>query len=454
LSIWQTVRRRKFRILLCAAFFIGLAVLYHQIAGPWNESSAQLLVLKKRLDTAPISGPSLVERPVDDYLPTHMLIITSPRIVRDAVVKKDLLAREGLTRESEVRKAVKAATEKLFGERPAADPQDTLTKAIVDSLKVSSDVAKPGASASHEVLNISFRVKDVKDGDAVLDAIIASYQEFLKEAYRSVNTETLGLITRTRDAALKDLEAREAAYRKFRSETPLLWRGKDGSGTTVHQERLFYIDSKRSALRMRRSEIEGSLTAIDEALKQGRSYADLLDLVAGPPTNREIINTGQVGPATQAPDASSAGRGVRETLEEQLVNLELEEGKLKQQGFGEAHPNVQSVHARMDTVRGLLGTSSTKDGRSSDNGGWIAEFVKLKVKLLKQELADNRRTDKSWEALLGRDADSSQVDHPLLKPSMASTDLPVLPIEEKPTIGSLLNSVWCLARPRSDARCL
>ena len=102
LSLWRTIRRRKFRIAFCGLRFLALAIAYHQTSGPWYESTAQVLVLKKHLETAPISGPNVVERPTEEYLPTHMLIISSPRIVGDAVRNKGLLARDGLRRQSEI----------------------------------------------------------------------------------------------------------------------------------------------------------------------------------------------------------------------------------------------------------------------------------------------------------------------------------------------------------------
>ena len=109
----------------------------------------------------------------------------------------------------------------------------------------------------------------------------SSYHNFLKDTYKSGNVETLELIDRAREVLQKDLNTKEAAYREFRRKTPMLWKGKDGNGTTVHQDRLFNVDAQRSVLRMRSAEIQSTLVAIESALKGGRSYLEILPMVSG-----------------------------------------------------------------------------------------------------------------------------------------------------------------------------
>src|SRR5437763_500918 len=74
----------------------------------------------------------------------------------------------------------------------------------------------------------------------ILEAIIASYQEFLKETYRNRSAETLELIRRAKDEVQKDLDAKQAAYRAFRHNNPLFAKGKDGK--SLPEDRLLGID--------------------------------------------------------------------------------------------------------------------------------------------------------------------------------------------------------------------
>src|SRR5205807_8166306 len=134
-------------------------------------------------------------------------------------------------------------------------------------------------------------------------------------------------------------------------------------------------------------------------------YADLLDIVAYPPSSRDIPTPTQLALAPSTPESATAGRGFRETLEEQLVNLQLEERKLLNHGLLEAHPQVQAVRDRMASVRGLF-SSAVKGEHQPDQTNWIEGFVKLKIQLLKQEFADNERTEKSLATLF----DAAQAD--------------------------------------------
>src|SRR5437870_10772824 len=79
----RAMLRRKRWVAAGALIGIAAAFVLHQLNGPWHTASAQLLVWKKRLETSPISGPSPGQSQ-DDYLATHMLIIRSPRVVREA----------------------------------------------------------------------------------------------------------------------------------------------------------------------------------------------------------------------------------------------------------------------------------------------------------------------------------------------------------------------------------
>jgi capsular exopolysaccharide synthesis family protein len=235
-----------------------------------------------------------------------------------------------------------------------------------------------------------------EDCSKVLDAVIASYQDFLKETYQDVNAETLELITRARDVLQKDIATKEAAYGEFRRNTPVLWKGKDG--ITVQQDRLFNIDARRSTLRMRQAEINASLQAIDKAKREGRSRGEILSLVSGLPANQEILSPTHFGNS----DPTMAGRTTRVTLEEELVKLQLDEKRLLE-SYGSANPEVQAIRNRIRHVTDLITPSSASEGSGSNPSVWDADLVNLKIQLLKQELVENERADKALRDLFEHD---------------------------------------------------
>ena len=168
-----------------------------------------------------------------------------------------------------------------------------------------------------------------------------SRYDFLVETYRSVDEETVKLITEARDVLQKDLARKAKEYQEFRQNAPLLTRGKDGA--TIHQETLSSLQSARSALRLRKAKLQGHLAAVEAAMRKGQSpdamLAILVDLAAQP------------GPED--------GRNTLAALQRDLLPLLAQEKELLRK-YGPDHPEVQSVRDKIDLTRELL----TRPGRA------------------------------------------------------------------------------------------
>src|SRR5262249_54483549 len=155
------------------------------------------------VDTRPLS--------LEDYVATHQALLRSPLIVERACKKRHL-----------------GALQCFAGEK------EEVTEAVIRGLTVTRD--RPTGSGQDNILNLSFQGTAAGECATVLNAVIESYKDFLEETYRNLSEETLRLITQARDVLHKELTEKEAAYRKFRKETPLLmWKGKDGAN--LRQER-------------------------------------------------------------------------------------------------------------------------------------------------------------------------------------------------------------------------
>jgi capsular exopolysaccharide synthesis family protein len=387
--------RRSWSVLLGVAAGLALGVLACALLGPWYESSAQVLVLKKHLDTAPISGPEQ-GRPPEEYLATHMLLIVSPRVVERAVAKADLAKLAQFRKGASPTRQLAAALPLLPADGTEGGSEVLVAREIIACLTVSSDAQRPGMNPSNEVLNLSFRSKAADDCPQVLNAVIASYQDFLKETYRNTNAEALELITQARDVLHKDLEARETAYHKFLQETPPAWKGKDGN--TIHQDRLFNIDARRAALQVRKAEVEATLEAVDGARKNGRDPVALLAWLSPVPANRDVVAPHLL----TNPEPWTAGRNTRDTLEEELINLQLQEQKLLEV-YGQKHPEVQALRQRQETVRRLIlpASGAAADPATPPQTG--ADLTALKIELLRRELHDLQAADTALAGLFERE---------------------------------------------------
>ena len=375
LEVWQIFVRRKGRIVLAVLLGLGLAALFCAVTGPRYDSATQLLVIKKRLDTMPITGPDQ-NRPPDDYLSTHMLLITSRRVIDRAIEKGNLRELDQFQEKGGWRHEITDwASHNLLGVEAEVQPDEKLTTDIINSLVVTRDAQRPGISPSNEVINLSFRGNMSGDGPKVLNAIIASYQDFLQETYRNTNAETLELIAQARLTVQKDLELKEQAYQKFLAETPPLWRAQDRS--TAQQERILKIDAKLAALRMRRNEIEASIAMIENAIKSGRNpTATVMRMLAGPAA-------GDNGPAgTQ--DPAVTGPRSRISLEEELVSLQLQKAKVEAI-HPKKHPDTLAINRQLETVRSMILPAA---GDNSDGPAKDVDLGAIKIELLRQERDD------------------------------------------------------------------
>jgi polysaccharide biosynthesis transport protein len=318
-SLSEIAWTRKSLIFLGVVVGSIIGLIYYVRTTPVYQTKAQLLVVKKRPDT--FTGIDTRNLSIEDFVATHKTLIESPTIIEGAIQRRQL-----------------ATLESLVG---AEDLTELIQKSLVVARNRSS-------GTNNNVLDLSFRSTNASEATIVLNAIIESYKDYLDLTYRNISEDTVKLITEARNVLQQDLMKQEAAYRTFRREAPLLLsRNKDGASLT--QERLSNIDSKRSALLVRKAEIQGYLQAIDDGLKSGGSRASLLAMISGWTTKLE-------GDSNRSMD--------RITLNEQLYLLLQEEQKLLE-SRGINHPEVKSLQRRIELARGYLANPGAAWDRSS-----------------------------------------------------------------------------------------
>jgi polysaccharide biosynthesis transport protein len=347
--------RHKSLVALGVVVGLTLGILYYSQRPPVYQSAAQVLVVKKRPDAAGVVGQPI---PVEDYVATHQVLIKSPLIIERAIQKRS-----------------------LGSIRSIAATGDDTTEAIIKALTVTRNKTSTGNS---NVLELSFRGGVAGECAAVLNAVIESYKDFLDETYRNMSDDTLALVTRARDVLQKDLAEKEEAYRQFRKTTPLLWKGKDG--TSLRQDRLVEIESKRSALVLRRAEIEGQLAAVESAQKDGKDRDVLLAMAS------------EFTAKAESDDSKSSSAPA---LHDQLLAQLIEEQSLLQR-YGAGHPDVQAVRKRIETAREFLSKPGSTYAKAapartaSKNEPVPPDALELHLQYLRQKL----RQVKASEQLL------------------------------------------------------
>lgn len=341
--LWQ----RRLLIVLGLALGLALGGVYHLTATPAYSSSAQLLVLKKRTDTGLAADATASE--ADEFLSSQLAVLRSPVLISRAIEKGNLCPLESF-----------------------AGEKDDLTEAIGKRLTVSRN-REPGGG-SNSVFTLSFKGAQPGDCDAVLQSLLDAYVETLDEAYRKGTDEAVDLIARARNVLQEDLAKKEAEYRDFRRNAPLLWTGKEW--TQARQERLAGIETKRTALLVRRAELQGQLTALENAVKDGRDRERLIDLVVG------LSSKQDADPA--------AGRATRSVAMQDVLHPLLMQERRLQESFGDDHPELVALRKRIETTRALFSRPSAAWERTPQQGDLVESYLQY----LRQELEQIKASEK------------------------------------------------------------
>ena len=200
----QMLWRRKTLVLIAIVTGLVIAALVYTQQAAAYQSTAQLLVIKKRSENVlPVSGSNTGFSYVEDFVSTHVVVLRSPLIVERAVKKRDL------------------GSLKSF--EGGGDP----IAIIGAGLLVGRDNNKDSSTGPSNIVNMSYRVLVSEDCPRILNAIIDSYQEFLDYNYTSSTAETLTLINKARDVLKIDKQEAEDKHRRFLKDSPLLWRTKE-----------------------------------------------------------------------------------------------------------------------------------------------------------------------------------------------------------------------------------
>jgi polysaccharide biosynthesis transport protein len=386
LSLWRVIRRRKWKIAVGVVVGLSLGVLFGVLTGPWYESTAEILVVKKQLQTEPLSGPSRDLRQ-DDYLATHMLLITSPRVVERAVKTEKLETLRCFSRDGVLDRAKSVLSRLLLGPGRPISEQDRVTQEIVDSLIVSRDAQKPGTPPSNEVMIVAFRGKDADDCKKVLDAIVASYKSFLKESFRDGTEETLALIEWARKSQEQDVKAKEAAYKRIVDTAPSeILKGKDDSTPEK-------IKAQLTEVWRRQFQVQALLKQIDAALKRGLTEAEVVRLIL--PTDTPLL------PPLPGVEKSNT----KTSLEERLINLQVQEKDLLRT-YGEKHPEVLKVRGEIESVKSLIKPPAGPGG-GTELPETVRVMARLRIEQLREELKQHEGTEEALNKRLKKELDEN-----------------------------------------------
>jgi capsular exopolysaccharide synthesis family protein len=304
-SLFRVAWRYKFLLLLGGAVGVVLGGLYYARATPLYQSSVQVMVVKKA-SARNLVGQNDTEM-YDDYLSTHQILIKSPKIVGQAVEDGKL-----------------ASLPSFAGMR---NP----TMAVIGGLKVERE---GNSSSATSILNITYRGPVAADCPKVLNAVVKSYQKFLRETYREVSSKTERLIKSATEILGKKMTALEEEHANLLRKHPnLVYRTKDGKSAT--QEQLFKIEARRASLVLKHAELKKELDTFQKAIREGRNREELEQMV-------KVTSSG----VRRDSDPLAP-------LDERLAELKEKRDSLLVD-FGSDHPKVRTLNQKIANLRSRM----------------------------------------------------------------------------------------------------
>src|SRR5512135_578048 len=188
-----------------ALICLAVAVIYLARTKRIYQAEARLLVLQqggRPLNVANTDPNRLMEgTPGEDYIPTHILIISSPQVVKWAIDKVGLDNLPSL----------------LAVKKRGLDP-------VVEAIK-HLKVTRPDRLA--KVLRVEYRAGDRAEVVRTVEAIIDSYKQFIEEAFQKNSSTAISIISKARDDSSRELGGLEAKYQELRRKTPALISGEE-----------------------------------------------------------------------------------------------------------------------------------------------------------------------------------------------------------------------------------
>ena len=260
------VARRGWRLIVfCVLMCLTLAGIYLARKKATYRASARLLVLQQggqpllnvAGNAAAMSSLAQSTDGYSNFLSTHTMLIRSPLIVGRALDSAGL------------------------AHLPVREVTDRITAKLPDE--------------TARVVEIEYASASRDEATRVVDAVIASYEQFLRCNFQKNSNEAVALIIKARDELSQELKDLERGYLKYREENPTY--SAEEKGRTFVSRRLDRWDQETNDLQSRILQLRTQLDLVRRLADQGE----------GPATITNAINRLEGGERAAAIVPESAG---------------------------------------------------------------------------------------------------------------------------------------------------
>jgi succinoglycan biosynthesis transport protein ExoP len=289
--------------LVGVATLIGMALAYLQFAKQAAEYESTALIAVRMPD----------DRQDDATTKTNTTALKSEGAWYDELMRSPLMIEQAITENQ---------LTSLACLRDAAKPVDALL----------SRLAVHPLDPAGLTVELSFVATRPDDAEQVLKALLKTYGTILGDASGNTTAATLALLKQARNELLEQVSRKEKALAEFRATMPKDWPGR--SVLAERRTRLDQLELRADDLAQTIMQLRNRLAAAKSAKDDG-DQAALTKLMRPepPPTPKNEPTVAQAKPAGA-----------------QLFDLLAEEAELLEK-FGERHPKVRAVRARIEALK-------------------------------------------------------------------------------------------------------
>jgi capsular exopolysaccharide synthesis family protein len=236
------VRRYWRFVALSALACLSLSLAYLAVAKRVYQATARVIILQRGTRPLNVGGsdPARTPEDLDDLLSTHSAAIGSPLVVGRAI---------------EAFRPGGDTGPKPVDEAKAYEPVESALKNL--------SVTRPDRLA--RVLQIDYRAASPAEAARFLDALVASYREFLSKDFSQSGNGVLRLIENAKGQLESELGGMEKRYVEFRREHPSITAAKKGRSYHEHRVEQWGLEAADAMART---------VKIKAKLEMGRKLAD------------------------------------------------------------------------------------------------------------------------------------------------------------------------------------
>lgn len=340
-ALYVTLARR-WRFLIVGGFIgalLGCAIVF--FSTKTFEATGRIMVIQKTPKFINDETKSPDAKAYDSFFATHLQLIGSPLIVRQAVQQAGL------------------------DELPELNQLISEDKTAVDYIKNHLKITRAGSGDADGafVVKVAFHHVSAKESAQVVDEVLMAYKEFIDQSRLDDQEKAVQIVGGLGKILENEVAAKETLYRQFVEEAPGVWDRE--SLENAHQKRIVELHSDLAELKLKKVALESRLEIVSRTADPvtGRAYSDLerlsqIDEVHVPRLQLLLsVKSNQIHELLQT---AYPQRQESANLEfDELSDLIIERANLAG-NLGTDHPKIKDIDAGIKRLKSILQSSSQR----------------------------------------------------------------------------------------------